>query len=50
MIMGYYLKNLGSFWWKSQLKLLDKFKGIGRCNIGDGESSYFWTASRIKTA
>jgi hypothetical protein len=33
----------GSFWWKSHLKLLDKFKGIGRCNIGDGRSVVLWT-------
>jgi hypothetical protein len=32
-----------SFWWKSHLKLLDRFKGIGRCNIGDGKSALFWT-------
>jgi hypothetical protein len=33
----------GSFWWKVHLKLLDKFKGISRCNIGDGKSTYLWT-------
>jgi hypothetical protein len=33
----------GSFWWKAHLKLLDKFKGISRCNIGDGKSAYLWT-------
>jgi hypothetical protein len=33
----------GSFWWKYHLKLLDKFKGIGRCNIGDGKIALFWT-------
>jgi hypothetical protein len=33
----------GSFWWKSHLKLLDKFKGLGQCNIGDGRSVYLWT-------
>jgi hypothetical protein len=29
----------GSFWWKAHLK----FKGISRCNIGDGKSAYLWT-------
>jgi hypothetical protein len=33
----------GSFWWKARLKLLDKFKGIGRCNIEDGRTVYLWT-------
>jgi hypothetical protein len=32
-----------SFWWKAHLKLLDKFKGISRCHIGDGKSTLFWT-------
>jgi hypothetical protein len=32
----------GSFWWKAHLKLLDKFKGISQCNIGDGKTSYLW--------
>jgi hypothetical protein len=25
------------------LKLLEKFKGISRCNIGDGKTTYLWT-------
>jgi hypothetical protein len=33
----------GSFWWKAHLKLLDKFKGISHCNIGDGKTAYLWT-------
>jgi hypothetical protein len=32
----------GYFWWTSHLKLLDKFKGIGRCQIGDGKSVLLW--------
>jgi hypothetical protein len=31
------------FWWKSHLKLLDKFKGLGRCKIGDDKSALLWT-------
>jgi hypothetical protein len=33
----------GSFWWKTHLKLLDKYKGMSRCLIGDGKSALFWT-------
>jgi hypothetical protein len=33
----------GSFWWKSHLKLLDIYKAMARCNIGDGSSVSFWT-------
>jgi hypothetical protein len=36
-------KMEGSFWWKSHIKLIDKFKGISRCHIGDGKSALFWT-------
>jgi hypothetical protein len=36
-------QNDGSFWWKSHLKLLDTFKGIGRCQIGDGKTALLWT-------
>jgi hypothetical protein len=32
----------GSFWWKAHLKLLDKYKGISICHIGDGKSVLFW--------
>ena len=34
---------MGSFWWKANLKLLDNYKSLARCNIGDGKSAYFWT-------
>jgi hypothetical protein len=33
----------GSFWWKSHLKLIDQYKGMGKCVLGDGKSAYFWT-------
>jgi hypothetical protein len=33
----------GSFWWKAHLKLVDLYKGMGKCVIGDGKSAYFWT-------
>lgn len=34
---------VGSFWWKTNLKLLDLFKSMAICNIGDGKSALFWT-------
>jgi hypothetical protein len=36
-------KQEGSFWWKAHLKLIDLYKGMGKCKIGDGKSAYFWT-------
>jgi hypothetical protein len=33
----------GSFWWKTHLELLDKYKGMSRSLIGDGKSTLFWT-------
>jgi hypothetical protein len=33
----------GSFWWKAHLKLVDLYKGMGKCVIGDGKTAYFWT-------
>ena len=32
---------VGSFWWKSNLALIDQYKAIARCNIGDGKSALF---------
>lgn len=31
-----------SFWWKSNLALIDQYKAISRCNVGDGVSAFFW--------
>jgi hypothetical protein len=31
----------GSFWWKSHLKLLDTYKVMARCNLGNGKSALF---------
>jgi hypothetical protein len=31
----------GSFWWKAHLKLLDIYKGMGKCAIGDGNLLIF---------
>jgi hypothetical protein len=33
----------GSFWWKSHLKLLDIYKAMAKCNIGNGKTVNFWT-------
>ena len=35
-------QKVGSFWWKSNLALIDQFKAIARCNVGDGRSALFW--------
>ena len=34
---------IGSFWWKANLKLIDNFKSLARCHIGDGKSAFFWS-------
>src|SRR4051812_4585055 len=28
---------IGSFWWKANLKLIDQFKSMARCHLGDGK-------------
>lgn len=33
---------MGSFWWKDILRLNTLYRGIARCNIGDGASVLFW--------
>lgn len=33
----------GSFWWKDKLNLLDVYKSMAKCNLGDGKSALFWT-------
>ena len=35
-------QKVGSFWWKANLALIDQFKAIARCNVGDGKSALFW--------
>jgi hypothetical protein len=35
-------KNKGSFWWRDVLKLVDLFRGIASCKIGDGSTILFW--------
>jgi hypothetical protein len=37
------IKMEGSFWWKSHLKLLDSYKALARCNVGNGKTALFWT-------
>ena len=32
----------GSFWWKDNIKLLDKFKGIATVNLADGRTCLLW--------
>ena len=31
----------GSFWWKAHLKLLDYYKGMARCKLGNGSTALF---------
>jgi hypothetical protein len=33
----------GSFWWKAHLKLIDTYKAMARCNVGNGKTVFFWT-------
>ena len=33
----------GSFWWKCNLRLIDSYKAMARCTIGDGKSALFWS-------
>jgi hypothetical protein len=35
--------NVGSFWWKSHLKLLDLNKGMASCKARNGSTVLFWT-------
>jgi hypothetical protein len=35
-------RTIGSFWWKSMIKLLHNFKGLVHPIIGNGRSIYFW--------
>jgi hypothetical protein len=35
-------KNKGSFWWRDVMKLVDLFRGIASCRIGDGSTVLFW--------
>ena len=33
---------MGSFWWKENLQLIQQYKALARCNLGDGRTAYFW--------
>jgi hypothetical protein len=37
------IKLEGSFWWKAHQKLIDTYKAMARCNLGNGKSFLFWT-------
>ena len=32
----------GSFWWRQHLKLVDAYKGMAKCNVGNESSVFFW--------
>jgi hypothetical protein len=36
-------KEKGSFWWRDVLKLVDHFRGIDACKIGDEKTILFWS-------
>jgi hypothetical protein len=36
-------KDKGSFWWRDILKLVDLFRGIASCKVGDGTTVLFWS-------
>jgi hypothetical protein len=33
----------GCFWWRDILKLCDQFRGVAKCQIGDGSTVLFWS-------
>jgi hypothetical protein len=33
---------MGSFWWRDVLKLIDQFRAIASCTVGDGSTVLFW--------
>lgn len=35
-------RSVGSFWWKSIIKLLPSFKELAFCSLGQGNSALFW--------
>jgi hypothetical protein len=35
-------RELGSFWWKDVLRLNMLFRGVAKCELGDGSSVCFW--------
>jgi hypothetical protein len=37
------MSNVGSFWWRSHLKLLDTYKAIAECNLGSGNSTAYFS-------
>jgi hypothetical protein len=32
----------GSFWWRGHLKLIYNYKSMARCNLGNGQTAFFW--------
>jgi hypothetical protein len=47
---SYYYKEVphavticGSFWWRNIMKLIDTYRKMTHCNLGNGETILFWT-------
>lgn len=36
-------QQVGSFLWRANTMLLENYKSLVRCNLGDGKSALFWT-------
>lgn len=40
--MPHFSTSKGSFWWRDICKLMDLFRGIAKCSVGNGYSCCFW--------
>ena len=36
-------QSKSSFWWRAHIKIIDAYKAMARCNLGDGKSVFFRT-------
>jgi hypothetical protein len=42
------IKLEGSFWWMAHLKLIDTYKAMARCNLGNGNGTDLWGDSCLQ--
>ena len=38
-------RPIGSFWWKSMIKLISIYKSFAKCKVGNGSTILLWTDS-----